>query len=205
MSHPTKERRTIGQPAASPAHYEFRAPIDIQQDGRTIFGYAAVFNSMSQDLGGFKEIIKPGAFARTLADGLEKFCLWAHDAKYILGALSNQTLTLREDNKGLYFESIIPQDVYYATGCINLIRQKYIKKCSFGFRCNENGSSWMEDKAGNVTRFLESVQLFEVSVLGDPAYTETEADCRTAVNDFGNYRRKYSALETRLKLLELSI
>jgi HK97 family phage prohead protease len=205
MIHPNRERRTIGQQAASPAHYEFRAPVDIQQDGRTIFGYASVFNSLSQDLGGFKEIVKPGAFTRTLADGLEKFCLWSHDQKYILGAISNNTLILREDHKGLYFEATIPENVWYAQGVANLLIQKYIKKCSFGFRCYENGSSWLEDKSGAVTRFLDSVQLFEVSVLGDPAYTETEADCRTALSDFGSYKRKYSALGMRLKLLELSI
>lgn len=204
MSHKHKERRTIGQGSGAPAHYEFRAPVDLQSDGRTIFGYAAVFNSMSQDLGGFKEVIKPGAFTQTLADGLEKFCLWAHDSRLILGALSNNSLILRQDNKGLYFEATIPENVSYAQDCKNLLSQKYIKKCSFGFRCYEKGQSWMEDKAGNTTRFLEQVKLYEVSVLGDPAYLETEADCRTARDEFDSYRRKYAVMEQRLKLLQLS-
>jgi HK97 family phage prohead protease len=206
MTHPRRERRTLGaSPLGAPGHYEFRAPVELQTDGKTIFGYAAVFNSLSQDLGGFREKIAPGAFKRTLGDGLEKFCLWSHIDHCILGSQGNGTLRLSEDSKGLYFEADTPDGVSYANDVRNLLKQKYISKCSFGFRCYENGSTWFEDVDGSVTRTLVAVQLFEVSVLGSPAYLETEADIRTARDELATYKRsKRSPLETRLKLIELS-
>lgn len=210
MKHLHAERRTLGSAMGKgtsplvPAHYEYRAPVEIQSDGNTIFGYAAVFNSLSQDLGGFREIIKPGAFTKTLADGLEKFGLWAHETRLVLGALSNNTLLLREDAKGLYWEAKLPS-TSYASDVRELLKGKYISKCSFGFRCHPEGSTWFEDEKGVVTRTLTSVQLFEVSVLGDPAYTDTEADCRTAKAEFDKFRKKDLDPAMRMRLLQISL
>jgi phage head maturation protease len=47
---------------------EIRSGQSLQTSNGKLVGYAAVFNKPSHDLGGFREIIKPGAFKRTLAD-----------------------------------------------------------------------------------------------------------------------------------------
>jgi HK97 family phage prohead protease len=66
-----------------------------------ISGYSAVFDRLSEDLGGFREKIKPGAFKNALA-GSDVRALFNHDSNYILGRESAGTLQLHEDSKGLY-------------------------------------------------------------------------------------------------------
>jgi len=189
---------TYGDPSAVPA----------LRDGRTVFGYAAVFGKRSQDLGGFVEELEAGCFTQTLLDGLEKHALWDHISRYILGSLvSNSTLTLRQDAKGLYFEAVTP-NVYYAEAVRTLISEKYMRGCSFSFRCYAGGAEWSELPDGTVLRKIKACQLFEVSVLGNPAYLDTESDLRTAKAEFDSFKRDKSApwlaMEQRFRLLQLS-
>ena len=67
--------------------------------GRTVSGYAALYNSESEDLGGFREVIAPGAFRSVLQKSPDVILNFNHDANYILGRTSAGTLQLREDSK----------------------------------------------------------------------------------------------------------
>ena len=64
-----------------------------------IEGYAAVFDTFSRDLGGFKEIIRRGAFDNVLNDDVR--ALFNHDANFVLGRTTSGTLTLKVDDTGL--------------------------------------------------------------------------------------------------------
>ncbi|EON0894862.1 TPA: HK97 family phage prohead protease, partial [Escherichia coli] len=57
-----------------------------------ILGYGSVFNSRSEPLWGFREIIKPGAFDDVLNDDVRG--LFNHDPNFILGRSSAGTLSL---------------------------------------------------------------------------------------------------------------
>ena len=60
--------------------------VEVRQDeeGRdTIVGYAAVFNTFSEDLGGFREIVRPGAFTAALSEGQDVRGLFNHDPAQI--------------------------------------------------------------------------------------------------------------------------
>ena len=68
---------------------EVRAEQQGEQPTR-IIGYGSVFNSRSEPLWGFREIIKPGAFDDVLGDDIRG--LFNHDPNFILGRSASGTL-----------------------------------------------------------------------------------------------------------------
>jgi HK97 family phage prohead protease len=150
--------------------FEVRA----EGDGMTFTGYASVFNSPSEDLGGFVEYVAPGAFKRSLQSRNEVKLLWNHDAGEPLASLRGGTMSLVEDNRGLKVTAQLP-NTSRGRDVAELLRSKVIDSMSFGF--NVIRDSWASD---GKTRTLESVRLFEVSIVSFPAYEATVAQVRSA-------------------------
>ena len=150
--------------------FEVRA----EGDGMSFTGYASVFNSPSEDLGGFVEYVAPGAFKRSLQSRNEVKMLWNHDAGEPLASLRGGTMQLVEDERGLKVTASLPQ-TSRGKDVAELLRTKVIDSMSFGF--NVIKDSWSRD---GQTRTLESVRLFEVSVVSFPAYESTTAQVRSA-------------------------
>ena len=144
-------------------------------EGRTVEGYASVFNSMSEDLGGFREIILPGAFKNALGDDVR--ALYNHDSNYLLARTTSGTLELKEDDKGLYYRFDMP-NTSYGNDLLELYRRGDLTQSSFGFTVEKD--SWrMED--GQHVRYIESVSsLFDVSPVVYPAYTAASSGLRNA-------------------------
>lgn len=90
--------------------------------GRSLRGYAARWDSLSQDLGGFKELIRRGAFSATIKNG-DARALWNHESKYVLGRKSANTLKLWEDAKGLAF-TLVPPSTQWATDLMESVARK---------------------------------------------------------------------------------
>jgi HK97 family phage prohead protease len=149
--------------------FEVRA----EGDGMTFTGYASVFNSPSEDLGGFVEYVAPGAFKRSLQSRNEVKLLWNHDAGEPLASLRGGTMQLVEDERGLKVTAQLPQ-TSRGKDVAELLRLKTIDSMSFGF--NVIKDSWSRD---GQTRTLESVRLFEVSIVSFPAYESTTAQVRS--------------------------
>jgi len=153
-------------------------------DGMTFRGYAAVFNSPSEDLGGFRETIAPGAFTRSVnaaANGTADIRMfWNHDPSILLGGTKARTLRLSQDEKGLLAEADLP-DTSAGRDMAELVRRGDVRSMSFGFSVQgRSGESWSED---HKERTLHEVRLFEVSpVTGWPAYTATSASVRHLLN-----------------------
>jgi HK97 family phage prohead protease len=145
-------------------NFEIRA---LDETGMRFSGYAAVFNEPSQDLGGFVEYIKPGAFARSLNTRNRMMLLWNHDTSAPLASTRNGSLSLREDARGLFVEATLP-DTNLGRDIAELVRSGTIDAMSFGFKVQKD--SWND--AGNV-RTLEDVSLFEISLVSYPAYEST--------------------------------
>lgn len=152
---------------------ELRAITD-EEGLRHITGYAAVFNSLSEDLGGFKEKIDPGAFAETInADDIR--ALKNHNSDYVLGRNKSGTLALSEDQRGLKID-IQPPDAQWAKDLMVSIDRGDIDQMSFGFRTLEH--RWEGDYPEEI-RTLIKVQLFDVSPVTFPAYPDTEVGLRS--------------------------
>jgi HK97 family phage prohead protease len=143
-------------------------------DGMTFSGYAAVFNSPSEDLGGFIEYVAPGAFKRSLQSRNEIKLLWNHDSGEPLASVRGGSMQLVEDERGLKVTATLPQ-TSRGRDVAELLRTKVIDSMSFGF--NVIKDTWSRD---GQTRTLESVRLFEVSVVSFPAYAATTAQVRSA-------------------------
>jgi uncharacterized protein len=136
-------------------------------DGMVFEGYASVFNSRSENLGGFTEFVAPGAFTRSLKSRNDVKLLWNHDAGSVLGSTRAKTMTLTEDARGLKVSATLP-NTQLGRDTAELIRTGIIDSMSFGF--NVIKDSWNSE--GN-ERTLHSVRLFEVSIVAFPAYAGT--------------------------------
>ncbi len=145
-----------------------------------IAGYAAKFNVLSVDLGGWKEMLQPGAFAMAIANGEDCRCLRNHMDDNLLGRMSAGTLELEEDAEGLRFECDLP-DTQAGRDTAENIRRKDMTGCSFQFTVREGGTAWNFDAAMAVRTVLANGvdKLYDVGPVTFPAYESTEVDMRS--------------------------
>ena len=168
---------------ASVAWPEIDMEVRAVGDGMEFTGYAAVFDSPSEDLGGFREVIKPGAFARSLNaaknGGRDIKAFLNHNSDVVLGSTRAKTLRLTEDARGLLAEITLPDSVW-GQPVAAAVRRGDISSMSFGFSVTPKGDSWNDTRT---ERTLHEVRLFEVSpVTGWPAYAATSASVRTLID-----------------------
>jgi HK97 family phage prohead protease len=135
-------------------------------------GYAAVFNDSSVPLP-FKESIAPGAFRKTLSETPDVRLLVNHEG-LPLARTKNGTLTLSEDDRGLYFSAELA-DTQEARDIHTLIARGDVDQMSFAFRVIRQ--KWSEDRS---RRVLTEVSLSDgdVSVVTYPAYPTTSVEAR---------------------------
>jgi HK97 family phage prohead protease len=139
-------------------------------DGMHLEGYAALFNSRSENLGGFTETIQPGAFRASLKARNNVFLLYNHDTNAVLASTRAGTLTLSEDERGLKIAaSIAPTSTGRDVSV--LVKRGDLSGFSFGFSMPARGGD--EWNAEGTERVLKSVRLHEVSLTPMPAYTGT--------------------------------
>ncbi|WP_462379568.1 HK97 family phage prohead protease [Pseudomonas sp. Marseille-QA0892] len=149
-----------------------RRSFSIEQKGRTLYGYAALFNSETT-VGDFAEVIRPGAFARTLSapTAANIRAIYEHDNRSLLGKVGSSTLRLREDDKGLAFELDLP-DTSLGRDLAELVKRGDVSGCSFGFIPAKE--TWLSN-----LRELRDVDLYEITLTASPAYPETTVQVRS--------------------------
>ena len=136
-------------------------------------GYAVIFHALSQDLGGFREKILPGAFRDTLQTR-EALALYGHDPLALLGRTSTGSLKLHEDSRGLAFELHLPK-TQLSRDVAELVSVGELSKMSFGFVKQKD--YWRREGAQTI-RTLLKVDLFEISVVPEAAYEQTSVALR---------------------------
>lgn len=158
--------------------------IDDSLDGK-IVGHASVFDSWSETLGGifpFKEIVRKGTFTETIKlDDIR--ALFNHDPNFVLGRNKAGTLELEEDEIGLRVV-ITPPDTSWANDLIKNLRRGDISQMSIGFIVLED--TWGTQDGIDI-REIKKVQLFDVSIVTYPAYTQTDVGVR-AMESYKAYR-----------------
>ena len=125
-------------------------------------GHGAVFNNV--DLG--NDVIKPGAFAKTLNAWREKKMLpqmlWNHNGEEIIGEWTE----MKEDEKGLYVEGKLwingESKLEKAQQAYNVLKSNSVKGLSIGYYPTQK--SLQENYDGTIIRNLEEIELLEVSV-----------------------------------------
>jgi HK97 family phage prohead protease len=142
---------------------------------RSIFGHAAVFNQWSEDLGGFREQIAPGAFTESIAGRDDVRALINHNPDLLLGRNLAGTLRLAEDARGLAIE-IDPPDTQVARDLLVSMERGDITQMSFAFSTLDD--SW-ETRGKQPHRTLLKVRLFDVSPVTYPAYPQTDVSVRS--------------------------
>ena len=147
-----------------------------------ITGYAALFDTLSEPLGGgffsFREKIRPGAFKRTLAEGADVRALVDHDPSKVIGRRKNDTLEVTEDKRGLKVV-ITPPDTQVGRDIVISIQRGDVDQMSFGFMVREQVWQEFEDPDKTDIRELVDVDLFDVSPVTFPAYTDTTVAVRS--------------------------
>lgn len=165
---PAAERRVFNL-----TNCEVRASADA--DGAPVFsGYAAVFNELSVNLGGFRERIQPGCFRNAVDEGQDVRFLINHDSNLILGRTTAGTVTLTEDEVGLRVECPLP-NISYARDLAVSMERGDINQMSFGFFTVADEWNETDPESGLPIRELLRANLFDVSAVTYPAYPDTTA------------------------------
>ena len=149
---------------------EFRME-NAEYEGNTIRGYAAVYNSDSEWMGGFYEQIATGAFDDVLDNDTRAY--FNHDENLLLGRVSSGTLRLGTDARGLYYEVDLP-NTSYANDLVELMKRGDVNQSSFAFLIDSD--RW-EERDGKTYRIIEKVsRLLDVSPVAQPAYPDATSE-----------------------------
>jgi len=151
--------------------------VEVREEGDTVVatGYAAVFDRLSQNLGGFVERVAPGTFRSTLKQA-DVRALWNHEPDHLLGRSGNGTLRMVEDGKGLRYEVDLPNTTL-GRDVAELLRRGDITGSSFGFRTISD--DWGTTEDGYPLRTLTEVALRDVGPVAFQAYSDSEASLRS--------------------------
>lgn len=151
-------------------------------DTKTVIeGYAYKFNKRSQNLGGFREQILPGAGADSIGrDDIR--ALINHEPALILGRNVAGTLRMTEDSTGLNYEIDGDPRVSYVRDLIISLERGDITQSSFGFETNDD--TWSIDEENFPLRSVRTMKLFDVSPVTYPAYLDSESSVSSRALDY---------------------
>lgn len=164
-------------------------PVEVRAaaDKRTIGGYAAKFDRMSQNLGGFVERIAPGFFNKSRGDGWPGvIARYNHDDNMVLGTIGGGTLRLSVDEVGLAYDVDLPSaraDVH------ELVQRGDVRQSSFAFVSYED--DWSTSDQGFPLRTLVSGRLLDVAPVNTPAYDDTSVGLRSIDGAFASLAAKF--------------
>lgn len=168
----------------------FTTDIEVRNEGdgeqKSVVGYGAVFGKMSEDLGGFRELIDKNAFDDVLGDDVR--FLFNHDANYIYGRTTSGTLKLSVDDEGLFYEVDMP-DTNSANELMVSMERGDVSQSSFAFSVKED--KWETKDGEDIRTIMKVARLYDVSAVTYPAYP----DATTGLRSLEAHKKNVEALE----------
>lgn len=164
---------------------EMRKAQSGRSDNYTLRGHAAVFNGLSEDLGGFRELLEPGAFRQALRGKPDVVLLHNHDSNRVLARTTasidgKPSLELREDSVGLHVWAVIQPRSWVDDLAVEM-EGGLVDQMSFAFTIRDGGDDWAVAEDGTVVRTIRADgvdALYDVSVVTYPAYPQTDVGIR---------------------------
>ena len=172
--------------AIATSNFEIR----VKEGGaKLIEGYAIEWDQLSVPIGywmKFREKFKKGAFREYLdaTDSDTKFLI-GHNINQVLGRRKNNTLELKEDDKGLWFSLELP-NTSQGNDTHESVKRADVDKISIGFRML--GEEWDESDEANIVRTVTKANLPEISLTAWPAYEQTSASARSIDDAYKEFK-----------------
>ena len=157
-------------------------------EGRTIDGYAIVFNQRSEDMlvrtdkeiRRFVEVVDPLSVDDAFLMSCDIRALIEHNRERLLARYNKGvgTLSLTIDEHGLryLFDAANTADGDYA---VEMVKRGDISGSSFGFRAKDEDTVWTKEGSLWVRTIKRFSLLREITLTTDPAYTQTEVSVRS--------------------------
>jgi HK97 family phage prohead protease len=181
-------------------YFNIETRTEKREDGSTtITGHAAVFNQLSSDLGGFREVIAPNAFENVLNDDVR--ALVNHDPNLLLARSTSGTLNLEQTDEGLQYSFDVP-DTSYGRDLIISMERGDITQSSFAFTIEED--SWETTADGEIRTINKVKKLYDVSPVTYPAYPSAD-DLTLAKRSLAIHKEKEENKKQEKDLVQRSL
>ena len=168
-----------------------KAEVRAAEGGKSYIEGVIPYNSRSEEMWGFVEVLAPTAFNKTLGDGANVFAFWAHDERDVLASTQAGTLKLESREDGLHF-SVEMRDSPQSAEHFAAVQRGDVAGVSFGFIAEKE--TWDNTQEPSL-RTLTEVRLLEISPgVAFPAYPGAQSDAaRRSLYDEGapEFRSKY--------------
>lgn len=190
-------------------HKHLDVPFEVKavSDDGLFTGYASVF----EELDSYRDVVKQGAFVKSLADWAAKNrkvpILWQHNGAAPIGVYTE----IREDSVGLYVEGRLNLDVQQGREAYALLKQGALSGISIGYSVVRDET----DSKSGVRRLFE-VKLYEASLVTFPAADsarvqnvksieemQTLSDCEERLRDSGFSKSEAVAFVSRIKAIAM--
>jgi HK97 family phage prohead protease len=151
---------------------EFRAA---DGDGRTVEGYAALTDNVT-DMGGYNERVAKGAF--DAANMTDVRALFNHDPNQVLARSASGTLKLDIDERGLKFRFSLPNTTV-GNDLVEMVSRGDVSQCSFAFRVDEQEWEMSSGNGPDLRSITKISDVYDVALVTYPAYPDTSVALRS--------------------------
>lgn len=156
--------------------------IDADIQGRTVRGFAAVYDSPWNDVlveqMGYVESIARGAFRKALGRAGNVPLLREHRRHDMLATTRNKSLRLKDEAKGLYFEADLPK-TQLGNDTLEQIKRGDVWGMSYGMATTAGDSTFTRTTTPPKRTINNIQRLLDVTLTYEPSYEAATVELRS--------------------------